>query len=117
MKKAKSQAVACSLDPNKNGLGSLHNHDFNSPDNDAVFDPSSMSLDEDLKPDEPSGLHSGRAVVANLSQKKATPPQPKKLVIKLKGLVLDPSVAFYFTLFYYLFWGFRRVLGGWFAPV
>ncbi|KAH9749455.1 Cullin-4 [Citrus sinensis] len=71
MKKAKSQAVACSVDTaNKNGL----HHD-----NDAVFDPSSISLDDDLKPDEPR-----QQAAANLSRKKAQPPQPaKKLVIKL----------------------------------
>ncbi|XP_021899413.1 cullin-4-like [Carica papaya] len=79
MKKAKSQAVACSLDPNKNGLHHSH-QDFNAAttalENDVVFDPSSMALDEDLKP-EP-------LAAANLSRKKATPPQPaKKLVIKL----------------------------------
>ncbi|WRX26491.1 Cullin [Theobroma cacao] len=75
MKKAKSQAVACSLDPNKNGLHHHHNQD----DNDVVFDPSSMALDDDSKPDD------ARApAAANLSRKKATPPQPaKKLVIKL----------------------------------
>ncbi|XP_012455400.1 cullin-4 [Gossypium raimondii] len=76
MKKAKSQAVACSLDPNKNGL---HNHHNNQGDNDVVFDPSSpMSLDDDSKSDD------ARApAAANLSRKKATPPQPaKKLVIK-----------------------------------
>ena len=95
MKKTKSQAVACSLDPNKNGLHHHnHHHDFTSPDNinnDVVFDPSSMALDEDLKPDD-------RAVAANLSRKKATPPQPaKKLVIKLnKGL------GFFFLLLLFL---------------
>ncbi|XWS19848.1 hypothetical protein CRYUN_Cryun31cG0051900 [Craigia yunnanensis] len=75
MKKAKSQAVACSLDPNKSGLHNHHNQD----DNDVVFDPSSMALDDDSKSDD------ARApATANLSRKKATPPQPaKKLVIKL----------------------------------
>lgn len=73
MKKAKSQAAsACSpLDHNKNGL--YHSDDV-------VFDPSSMSLDDDLK------LVDYRTppAAANLSRKKATPPQPaKKLVIKL----------------------------------
>ncbi|CAN6683666.1 unnamed protein product [Malus baccata var. baccata] len=85
MKKAKSQAVACSLDPSKNGLHHHHHHPHThptqDPDNDAVFDPSSMSLDDDLRPDDPSP----RGVAANLSRKKAQPPQPstKKLVIKL----------------------------------
>ncbi|CAN6553359.1 unnamed protein product [Malus baccata var. baccata] len=86
MKKAKSQAVAGSLDPSKNGLHHHHHHHPHThpsqdPDNDAVFDPSSMSLDEDLKPDDPSP----RGIAANLSRKKAQPPQPstKKLVIKL----------------------------------
>ncbi|BBH01100.1 cullin4 [Prunus dulcis] len=85
MKKAKSQAVACSLDPSKNGLHHHHHHHPHThpsqdPDNDVVFDPSTMALDEDLKSDDPSS----RAVAANLSRKKAQPPQPtKKLVIKL----------------------------------
>lgn len=85
MKKAKSQAVACSLDPSKNGLHHHHHHHPHThpsqdPDNDVVFDPSTMTLDEDLKSDDPSS----RAVAANLSRKKAQPPQPtKKLVIKL----------------------------------
>nr|KYP46841.1 Cullin-4B [Cajanus cajan] len=44
------------------------------PSDDAVLDPSSMPLDEDLP----------NARAANLSRKKATPPQPaKKLLIKL----------------------------------
>ncbi|XP_008225565.1 PREDICTED: cullin-4 [Prunus mume] len=85
MKKAKSQAVACSLDPSKNGLHHHHHHHPHThpsqdSDNDVVFDPSTMALDEDLKSDDPSS----RAVAANLSRKKAQPPQPtKKLVIKL----------------------------------
>ncbi|KAJ1430596.1 Winged helix-like DNA-binding domain superfamily [Sesbania bispinosa] len=62
MKKAKSQAVACSLDP-KNGL---HHHAAD----DAVFDS-----------DDPNARG---FIAANLSRKKATPPQPpKKLLIKL----------------------------------
>ncbi|GMP73586.1 hypothetical protein CsSME_00031299 [Camellia sinensis var. sinensis] len=71
MKKAKSQAVACSLD-NKNGL-QHHQHsssmiqDPNDPND--VVDPAAAGL--------------GRSAT-NLSRKKATPPQPaKKLVIKL----------------------------------
>ncbi|KAF9684160.1 hypothetical protein SADUNF_Sadunf04G0088800 [Salix dunnii] len=73
MKKAKSQAAsACSpLDHNINGL---HHSE------DVVFDPSSMSLDDDPK------LVDYRTppATANLSRKKATLPQPaKKLVIKL----------------------------------
>ncbi|KAI4295451.1 hypothetical protein L6164_035498 [Bauhinia variegata] len=87
MKKAKSQAVACSLDTKK-GLRN-HHPDFNSPD-DAVFDPTAMTLDEDLKNDDPTAQPNARGVVAaNLSRKKATPPQPaKKLVIKLvKGKI------------------------------
>ncbi|GKU92578.1 hypothetical protein SLEP1_g6287 [Rubroshorea leprosula] len=79
MKKAKSQAVACSpLDPNKNGL---HRH-HTQVENDVVFDPSAaMAIDDDVRPDEPRA-----PAAANLSRKKATaaPPQPaKKLVIKL----------------------------------
>ncbi|GMP73589.1 hypothetical protein CsSME_00031299 [Camellia sinensis var. sinensis] len=76
MKKAKSQAVACSLD-NKNGL-QHHQHsssmiqDPNDPND--VVDPAAAGL--------------GRSAT-NLSRKKATPPQPaKKLVIKLlKGFL------------------------------
>ncbi|GKU92579.1 hypothetical protein SLEP1_g6287 [Rubroshorea leprosula] len=85
MKKAKSQAVACSpLDPNKNGL---HRH-HTQVENDVVFDPSAaMAIDDDVRPDEPRA-----PAAANLSRKKATaaPPQPaKKLVIKLlKGVLL-----------------------------
>uniref|UniRef100_A0A7N2RDW8 Uncharacterized protein n=1 Tax=Quercus lobata TaxID=97700 RepID=A0A7N2RDW8_QUELO len=85
MKKAKSQAAA--LDP-KNGL---HHQDFNNSNNnnsDVVFDPSSMSVDDDFKPHDSSAPSPSpappRAVAANLSRKKAQPPQPpKKLVIKL----------------------------------
>ncbi|KAF9672540.1 hypothetical protein SADUNF_Sadunf11G0052800 [Salix dunnii] len=73
MKKAKCQAASAfsPLDYNKNGL---HLSD------EVVFDPSSMSLDDDPK------LVDYRPPIAaaNLSRKKATPPQPaKKLVIKL----------------------------------
>ncbi|KAE8708845.1 Cullin-4 [Hibiscus syriacus] len=76
LKKAKSQAVACSLDPNKNGL---HHHRNSQDDNIVAFDPSSMPLDDDSKPDDAC-----KPAAANLSRKKATPPQPaKKLVIKL----------------------------------
>ncbi|XP_039061659.1 cullin-4-like [Hibiscus syriacus] len=76
MKKARSQAVACSLDPNKN---CLHNHHNNQGDNDVVLDHSSMALDYDSKSDD------ARApAAAILSRKKAIPLQPaKKLVIKL----------------------------------
>ncbi|KAJ6894996.1 cullin-4-like isoform X1 [Populus alba x Populus x berolinensis] len=73
MKKAKCQAAsACSpLDYNKNGL---HHSD------DVVFDPSSMSLDDDPKLVD----YRPPPAAANLSRKKATLPQPaKKLVIKL----------------------------------
>ncbi|KAK3205036.1 hypothetical protein Dsin_019082 [Dipteronia sinensis] len=75
MKKAKSQAVDAA---SKNGL---QHHDFaSSPESDVVFDPSSMSLDDDLKPDEPRA-----PAAANLARKKAQPPQPaKKFVIKFR---------------------------------
>ncbi|MED6181022.1 Cullin-4 [Stylosanthes scabra] len=82
MKKAKSQAVACSLD-SKNSLTHHHHHHRQHPD-DAVFDPagSPMALDDDLKTDEQNARG---AVAANLSRKKAIPPQPaKKLQIKLR---------------------------------
>ncbi|KAK4271848.1 hypothetical protein QN277_020479 [Acacia crassicarpa] len=83
MKKAKSQAAACSLD-SKNGL---HNHHQGlAASDDTVFDPSSLGLDdEDLKTDDPTALPNARGIMAaNLSRKKATPPQPpKKLLIKL----------------------------------
>ncbi|GMN43249.1 hypothetical protein TIFTF001_012455 [Ficus carica] len=89
MKKSKSQAVACSLDPNKNGLHHHHHHRNHSQDgNDVVFDPSAMSLDEDLKPSD------GPSFAANLSRKKATPPQPsgKKFVIKLNKAKDKPKL-------------------------
>lgn len=88
MKKAKSQVVsACSpLDPpsNKNGL-----HHFNpttASESDVVFDPSALTLDDDPKLDDPTKP----PAAANLSRKKAIPPQPaKKLVIKLvKGIII-----------------------------
>lgn len=66
MKKAKP-SVACSFDPS----------------DDVVLDTSSipMPLDDDLKPDLPNARG---VMAANLSRKKATPPQPaKKLLIKL----------------------------------
>ncbi|XP_027089059.1 cullin-4 isoform X1 [Coffea arabica] len=104
MKKAKSQAVAYSLDNNKNGQPP---HVHFSPDidvNNASMldveeeDPGSLSSDVVMDPNLSSfnsnamsrGASSG---TANLSRKKATPPQPqKKLVIKLlKGKPTLPS--------------------------
>ncbi|KAF7840480.1 cullin-4 [Senna tora] len=75
----------------KNGLHHHPQHDFNlnNSSDDVVFDPTSMPLDDDLKSDEPSALPNARGVMAaNLSRKKATPPQPpnkssKKFSIKL----------------------------------
>ncbi|CAI0545033.1 unnamed protein product [Linum tenue] len=82
MKKAKSQALsACSpLDPSSNKNG-LHHHFSapNSADNDVLFEPSSMALDDD-----PKLVDAAPPAAANLSRKKAILPQPaKKLVIKL----------------------------------
>lgn len=51
---------------------------FDPSSNDAVLDPS-LSL-SDLKPDLPNPR--GAPMAANLARKKATPPQPKKLLIK-----------------------------------
>ncbi|KAE8713076.1 Cullin-4 [Hibiscus syriacus] len=80
MTKAKSQAVACSLEPNKKGLHHRHHHNSNNQNaTDVVFDPSCMPLDDD-----PNSADALSPATANLSLKKATPPQPaKKLVIKL----------------------------------
>ena len=104
MKKATSQAVACSLDPNKNGLQHHHNQD----DNDVVFDPSSISLDDDSKSDDAPA-----PATANLSRKKATPPQPaKKLVIKLvKGWVSFFLISFdyFFAFVKFIFWVIHKV--------
>ncbi|XP_052182282.1 cullin-4-like [Diospyros lotus] len=76
MKKPKSQAVACSLD-NKNGPQTQPLHfdsDLPSP---MIEDPIPTDLNE-------IALDPAAGVAANLSRKKATPPQPaKKLVIKL----------------------------------
>ncbi|CAN1821771.1 CUL4 [Linum perenne] len=81
MKKAKSQAVsACSpLDSSSNKNGLHHFTAPNSADNDVLFDPSSMALDDNT-----SLVDAAPPAAANLSRKKATLPQPaKKLVIKL----------------------------------
>ncbi|GAB4840631.1 hypothetical protein Ancab_021398 [Ancistrocladus abbreviatus] len=88
MKKPKSQPVSCSpsLDA-KNGI----QFNFNSTGNHDDEDPSSVIIDEDLRSDDLASPGNGRAsitgggVTANLSRKKATPPNPttKKLVIKL----------------------------------
>lgn len=97
MKKAKSQAIAYSLD-NKNGQPP-HVH-FSPEDGSNSGSPASMI---DMEEEDPSNLSSSDVVMdpgnlsnfhgasvtrptgtANLSRKKATPPQPqKKLVIKL----------------------------------
>ncbi|CAN1227293.1 CUL4 [Linum grandiflorum] len=77
MKKAKSQPCSpLDSSSNKNGL----QHHFTSPNSaDVLFDPSSMSLD-----DNPTLVDASPPAAANLSRKKATLPQPaKKLVIKL----------------------------------
>nr|CAN75926.1 hypothetical protein VITISV_010491 [Vitis vinifera] len=97
MKKAKSQAVACSLDP-KNGLQPPphppppSSHHF--PDDD--FDPSAMALDDDLKPDDADAAACSRpsagGVTANLSRKKATPPQPAKKQLVIKLLKAKPTL-------------------------
>ncbi|XP_074326277.1 cullin-4 [Apium graveolens] len=69
MKKAKSQAVAYSLDSNKNGLSQHARFD----DNDAMIDDPNPNDAVDPSPSS-----------TNLARKKATPPQPaKKFVIKL----------------------------------
>ncbi|KAL0442515.1 UNVERIFIED_CONTAM: Cullin-4 [Sesamum latifolium] len=90
MKKAKSQAVACSLDGNKNGQQQItpHVHFAEPPVHSPMMedDPSDVVMEAS-----PSSTVFGRGVsasgggvTANLSRKKATPPQPtKKLVIKL----------------------------------
>ncbi|GMJ14199.1 cullin4 [Hibiscus trionum] len=76
MTKAKSEAVACSLDPNKTGLHHLHN---NQDANAVFFYPSSLPFNDD-----PKSADVRSPAAAYLSRKKATPPQPaKKLVIKL----------------------------------
>ncbi|KAH7839521.1 hypothetical protein Vadar_005284 [Vaccinium darrowii] len=77
MKKAKSQAVASSLD-NKNGL-----HHQPPPHHHIHFDTDLASIEEDPNSNHPIPVGSS-GVTSNLSRKKATPPQPaKKLVIKL----------------------------------
>ncbi|KAG5515819.1 hypothetical protein RHGRI_036759 [Rhododendron griersonianum] len=76
MKKAKSEAVASSLDRNKNGIPFC----FDDP-------PSPTNIEDDpTNPNYDVVAHSsgGGGVTSNLSRKKATPPHPaKKLVIKL----------------------------------
>jgi cullin-4 len=60
----------------------------NDHDDDAVLDHSSLSLHHDLKPNPSSA--GANSMAANLSRKKATPPQPaKKFLIKFtKGCLL-----------------------------
>ncbi|RAL50260.1 hypothetical protein DM860_007934 [Cuscuta australis] len=78
MKKAKTQAIACSLDTNMNG-GQHHVH-FSSED--PSISPSIE--DPNLSGDVHTSSSTSGGVTANLSRKKAIPPQPaKKLVIKL----------------------------------
>ncbi|CAI9782156.1 unnamed protein product [Fraxinus pennsylvanica] len=89
MKKAKSQAVAYSLDSNKNSQQSItpHVHFADSP----AHSPMIEDDPNDVLEASPSSGRGAAAVggheggtIANLSRKKATPPQPaKKLVIKL----------------------------------
>lgn len=93
MKKAKSQAVACSID-NKNGQ-----HVHFSSDIDNLEDPSgNLSMMEDSNIDATSRSLVGGGVTANLSRKKATLPQPsKKLITELvKGLILTWYLWFFF---------------------
>ncbi|KAK4399362.1 Cullin-4 [Sesamum angolense] len=84
MKKAKSQAVACSLDGNKNGQQQItpHVHFAETPVHSPMMedDPSDVVMEAS-----PSSTVFGRGVsasgggvTANLSRKKATPPQPTK---------------------------------------
>jgi len=78
MKKPKSQ----SLDT-KNGFNAA---DQSLDSDDVDVDPSAMIVDDHLKPhNENSRAPITAGVTANLSRKKATPPNPtsKKLVIKL----------------------------------
>ncbi|CAK9167860.1 unnamed protein product [Ilex paraguariensis] len=88
MQKAKSQAVALSLDGKNGQQQSPHVHFAPDIESAVVDDPNSMI--EDPNPNDvvdgssPAGRVSTSGVTANLSRKKATPPQPaKKLVIKL----------------------------------
>lgn len=100
MKKAKSQAVAGSLDSTTAHKNGLHPHPAKQqsqqpgfdPESDVVFDPTTMSLEDGMKSDD---VAAGHSVAANLSRKKATPPQPaKKLVIKLvKGIFIPRSLV------------------------
>lgn len=94
MKKAKSQAVACSVDGNKNGQQQTapHVHFAENPALSPMIedDPNDVVL-EGSSPSSAFGRgvsSSGGGITANLARKKATPPQPsKKLVIKLvKGM-------------------------------
>ncbi|KAK1308674.1 Cullin-4 [Acorus calamus] len=96
MKKAKSSAAAAAAIAEKNGLHHRHRHGNRSfkevaGEGDEVEDLSMLVEDDDdhplLKSEVGTSLLGGRGILvaaANLSRKKATPPQPaKKLVIKL----------------------------------
>lgn len=108
MKKAKSQAVACSLDPNKNA------HQQFAPHPHVHFAEPSM-IEDDPSDGSPPPTSFGRAAVppppaaslggvtANLSRKKATPPQPtKKLVIKLVKGSTFLSLQLLFRILYWI---------------
>ncbi|KAL2524452.1 Cullin-4 [Abeliophyllum distichum] len=89
MKKAKSQAVAYSID-NKNGQQSVPHVHFDHSGHSSIIDEDSNDVVLDASASSNSfgrgvgGGSGGSGVTANLSRKKATPPQPaKKLVIKL----------------------------------
>ncbi|KAK6932201.1 Cullin, N-terminal [Dillenia turbinata] len=93
MKKAKSQALGCSLD-SKNGIQhqQQHHHHVHFPEDDDSNN--NMVIDEDLKTIDAASPSRGNptGVTANLSRKKATPPQPaKKLVIKLVKVTIMNS--------------------------
>ncbi|KAI8524371.1 hypothetical protein RHMOL_Rhmol13G0145400 [Rhododendron molle] len=77
MKKAKSEAVASSLDRNKNGIPFR----FDDPPSPATIEDDPTNPNYDVVAHSSGG---GGGVTSNLSRKKATPPHPaKKLVIKL----------------------------------
>lgn len=124
MKKAKSQAVAYSLD-NKNGqphhvhfstdieaIGGSNTGNPTSMIDAEEEDPSNLSTDVVMDPGNINNFNgvpvTRSSGTANLSRKKATPPQPqKKLVIKLlKGFIFPSFFRFNFTvkvrIFYFI---------------
>ncbi|PIA41621.1 hypothetical protein AQUCO_02200213v1 [Aquilegia coerulea] len=89
MKKAKSQAISCSME--KNGQNNHHYEDFGTS---MIVDDNNLKSESQFGVIDCTSQNPTTIVAANLSRKKATPPQPAKkpLVIKFtKGKPKPPT--------------------------